>query len=71
MLHEIVRDTTQISSCFSDFRVVSRTIPCSITESLLHFISFLTVEEEEEEEEAGPPLSLLGHRRRGGGGTVF
>ena len=67
MLHEIVRDTTQISSCFSDFRVVSRTIPCSITESLLHFISFLTVEEEE----AGPPLSLLGHRRRGGGGTVF
>ena len=31
ILHEIVRDTSGISSCFSDFRVVSRTISCSIT----------------------------------------
>ena len=26
MLHEIVRDTIRISSCFFDFRVVSRTL---------------------------------------------
>ena len=43
ILHEIVRDTTQIRSCFSDFRVVSQTISCSISESPLHFKSFLTV----------------------------
>ena len=28
ILHEIVSETTRISSCFSDFRVVSRTILC-------------------------------------------
>ena len=45
ILHETLRDTTRISSCFSDFRVVSRTISCSISESLLHFMSlFKTVE---------------------------
>ena len=43
ILHGIVRDATRISSCFSDFHVVSRTISCSISESPLHFISFLTV----------------------------
>ena len=46
ILHKIVRDTTRISSCFSEFRVVSRTIWCtysSISESPLHFTSFLTV----------------------------
>ena len=42
ILHEIVRDTTRISSCFSDFLVVSRTITCRISESPLHFISILT-----------------------------
>ena len=39
ILHEIVRDTTQISSRFSDFRVVSWTISCSISES--RYSSFL------------------------------
>ena len=43
ILHGIVRDATRISSCFSDFHVVSRTISCSISESPLHFISFLTM----------------------------
>ena len=42
-LHEIVRDTKRISSCFSDFRIVSRTIQCSILKFPLHFISSLTV----------------------------
>ena len=42
ILYETVRDTTRISSRLSDFRVVSRTISCSISESSLHFISFLT-----------------------------
>ena len=43
IFHEIVRDTTQISSCFSDFCVESQTNSCSISESLLHIISFLIV----------------------------
>ena len=34
ILHEIVLETTQISSCISDFHLVSRTISCSISESL-------------------------------------
>ena len=33
IIHEIVRDTSLICSCFYDFRVVSRTISCSISES--------------------------------------
>ena len=37
-LHEIVRNTTQINSFFSDFRVVSRTISCIISEASLHFL---------------------------------
>ena len=41
ILHKQVRDTTQISSCFSDFRVVSWTISCRISEFPLHFIFFL------------------------------
>ena len=44
ILHGLVHDTTQISSCFSDFRVVSRTNSCSISESPLEFISFLTIQ---------------------------
>ena len=40
ILHEIVRDTPRISSFFFNFRVVSRTISCSISESQLHLISF-------------------------------
>ena len=44
LLQEVVRDTTRNSSCFSEFRVVSRTISCSISESLLHFSFFLTVQ---------------------------
>ena len=43
ILHEIVRDTIRTSSYFSDFRVVSRTISCNISESLLHFNSFFKV----------------------------
>ena len=43
IIHEIVRDTTRISSCFHDFRVVSRTISCIISESPPLFISILTV----------------------------
>ena len=35
---------SSLSSCFSDFRVVSRTISCSISESSLHFIFVLTVD---------------------------
>ena len=34
ILHEIVCDTTHISSCFFNFCVVSQTILCSISESL-------------------------------------
>ena len=44
ILHKIVSDTTQISLCFSDFRVFSRIISCSISESLLHLIFFLAVQ---------------------------
>ena len=44
ILHEIVRDTTQTSSSFSDFRVVSRTISCSTSEYPPYFILFLTVQ---------------------------
>ena len=37
ILHEIVRDTKRINLCFSDFRIVSRTISCSFSEeSPLH-----------------------------------
>ena len=43
ILHGIFGDTTRISSSFSDFLVVPRTISCSISKSQLHFISFLTV----------------------------
>ena len=44
VLHIIVHDTKRTSSCFSNFRVVSRTISFSISESPLHFIFFfLTV----------------------------
>ena len=43
ILHEIVRDTTRIGSCFSIFCAVSRIISCNISESPLHFIYFLTV----------------------------
>ena len=32
IFHEIVRNTTQISLCFSDFRVVSQTMLCCISE---------------------------------------
>ena len=39
----LVYDTTWISSYFTDFRVVSWTNSCSISEFPLHFISFLTV----------------------------
>ena len=48
LVHEIVRDNTQtqISLCFSNFRVLSRTIWCSISESTLHLISFLTIMEQ-------------------------
>ena len=42
-LHGCVHDTTRISSCFSRFRLVSRTNSCSISKSPLQFISFLTV----------------------------
>ena len=44
ILQEVVRDTTRNSSCFSEFCVVSRTISCSISESLLHFSFFLTLQ---------------------------
>ena len=41
ILHEIVRETRRICSCFSDFRVVSWTISYSISESpLLFFFLF-------------------------------
>ena len=43
ILHGLVHDTTRISSFFSDFRVVSWTNSCRISESPLHLISFLTV----------------------------
>ena len=43
ILHEIVHDTSLICLCFYDFRIVSRTISSSISESPQHFISFLTV----------------------------
>ena len=43
ILQEIFLDTTWISLGFSDFRVVSRTISCSISEFLPHFIFFLEV----------------------------
>ena len=42
ILHEIVRDTKRISSCFADFRVVSRTISCSTyvkSQATLNFLS--------------------------------
>ena len=42
ILHEIVLDTTRISSCFFVLCIVSRTILCRISESPLHFISFLS-----------------------------
>ena len=42
-LRGLVHDTKGISSCFSDFRKVSRTIWCSIWESPQKIISFLTV----------------------------
>ena len=38
ILQEIVRDTTRISSCFSDLHLVLRAISFSISESPLHFI---------------------------------
>ena len=43
ILHEIVRDITRKSEKHELIRVESRTISCSISESPLHFISFLTV----------------------------
>ena len=43
ILYDIVRDTPRISSSFFDFRVVSRTILCCISESPKHLIFFLTV----------------------------
>ena len=43
ILHGFVHDTTRNSSCFSDFRVVSRTNSCSYAESPLYFISFRRV----------------------------
>ena len=45
ILHKIVCETTQISSWYSDFRVVSRTISCIIWESPLHVIFFLTLQQ--------------------------
>ena len=36
ILRKKFRDTTQITSCISDSRVVSRTISCTISESPLH-----------------------------------
>ena len=41
ILHELVLDTTQKSEKHELIRVVSRTNLCSISESQLHFISFL------------------------------
>ena len=43
ILHEIVRDITRKSEKHELIRVESRTISCCISESPLHFISFLTV----------------------------
>ena len=43
ILYGMVHDSTRISSCFSDFRVVSWTNSCRISELPLQFISFLTV----------------------------
>ena len=44
ILLEIVRDTSQKSEKKNELiRAVSQTISCSISESPLHFISFLTV----------------------------
>ena len=43
ILQKIFLDTTRISSSFSDFRAVSRTISCSLSEFPLHFIFFLEV----------------------------
>ena len=45
ILHEIVRDTTQVLACFSDFLVVSRTLACNTSESPLHVISIFSVQE--------------------------
>ena len=45
ILHELVRDTTRKSEKHELIRVVSRTNLCSISESQLHFISFLTMYE--------------------------
>ena len=42
-LHGLFHETTRTRSCFCDFHVVSRTNSCCISESPLHFISFLTV----------------------------
>ena len=45
ILHEIVRDTTQVLACFSDFLVVSRALACNTSESPLHVISILSLQE--------------------------
>ena len=39
ILHGLVHDTARISSCFSDFRELSRTDSCSISKSPLRLIS--------------------------------
>ena len=43
IIHEIVRDTTRKSEMHEVIHAVSRTISWSILESLLQFVSFLTV----------------------------